>query len=292
MTAQTFATEETAIRERAAKNWRDAAGGVEDRRLCLAEIDRLRGLLDAARKLADDNGTAGIQATKWWDQALNERDALAAELAGMRDILAWAYGKLVHREFSKQDDALMMDEIKLLLMEPQQPETHPVALEPTQANVLAWAVNSFGPIARNRDERAARLAEEAIEIAQAEGVSLDIVVRIATRVYSRPAGELWQELGGLGITMLAFAENAGLNVDTCTEREWRRVLSKTPEWWAKKHAEKVEAGTANLSSTASEPPVAQPEPRECCPFCGAGPRNPHDYSYPHPAADEPPTVQP
>jgi hypothetical protein len=22
--------------------------------------------------------------------------------------------------------------------------------------------------------------------------------------------------------------------------------------------------------------------RECCPYCGAAPRNPHDYAYPHP----------
>lgn len=129
-----------------------------------------------------------------------------------------------------------------------------------QQSVLDWAVRSFGEIARNRDERAARLAEEAIEIAQAEGVPLEVIVRIATRVYSRPAGELWQELGGLGITALAFAENAGLSLGGCTDREWQRVNSKSPEWWAKKHAEKVTAGTANLSPCSA--PSEQPDRKE------------------------------
>jgi hypothetical protein len=30
--------------------------------------------------------------------------------------------------------------------------------------------------------------------------------------------------------------------------------------------------------------AAKPEPRECCAFCGAAPRNPCDYAYPHPQA--------
>src|SRR4051812_11277389 len=54
------------------------------------------------------------------------------------------------------------------------------------ASVLAWAVRSFGPIALNRDERAARMAEEAVEVAQVEGVPLDVMQRITARVYSRP----------------------------------------------------------------------------------------------------------
>lgn len=116
-----------------------------------------------------------------------------------------------------------------------------------QARVLAWAVESFGEIAKNRDERAARLVEEAIEIAQAEGVPLDVLKRIAERVYERPAGELGQEIGGLGITLDALAENAGYDVRLETERELACILSKPKDWWARKHAEKVAAGTANLS---------------------------------------------
>lgn len=124
---------------------------------------------------------------------------------------------------------------------------------PQQADVLQWAINSFGPIAKNRDERAARLAEEAIEVAQAEGVSLEIVQRIAARVYSRPPGELWQELGGLAITALAFADNVELSFSECAQSEWQRVLSKPRDWWQRKHAEKVAAGTADLSPALTKP---------------------------------------
>lgn len=126
-----------------------------------------------------------------------------------------------------------------------------------QKKVLDWAVENFGVIATNRDERAARLIEEAVEVAQAEGVPLEIVQRIVERIYSRPPGELSQEIGGLAITLDALAENAGLDVTVEAERELERITSKSKEWWTKKHAEKVEAGTANLT-----PPVAG----ACCCF--------------------------
>ena len=122
----------------------------------------------------------------------------------------------------------------------------------TQKKVLDWAVRSFGNIAKNRDERAARLAEEAIEVAQAEGVPEAIVSKILARVYSRPIGELSREIGGVGITLEALAENAGHDLEADTEREWRRVLSKSKDWWTKKHAAKVAAGTANISPACDD----------------------------------------
>ena len=116
-----------------------------------------------------------------------------------------------------------------------------------QRKVLAWAVENFGFIAKNRDERAVRLAEEAIELAQVEGVPLDVVMLVAQRVYSRPVGELRREIGGVAITLDALAENLGLSVATEADRELARVLSKDKDWWTRKHGEKVKAGTADLS---------------------------------------------
>lgn len=117
-----------------------------------------------------------------------------------------------------------------------------------QQKVLAWALENFGPVALNRDERAARLVEEAIEVAQAEGLSLEVLQRIAERVYSRPAGKLAQEIGGLAITLDALAENCGLSVDQSANDELERILALPKDWWTRKHAEKVAAGTANLSA--------------------------------------------
>lgn len=39
----------------------------------------------------------------------------AAEIKRLTALLSWAYSKLHHVHYSKQDDALMLDEIKLLL---------------------------------------------------------------------------------------------------------------------------------------------------------------------------------
>jgi hypothetical protein len=39
----------------------------------------------------------------------------AAEIARLTALVRWAYTKLHHVNFTKQDDALMLDEMKLLL---------------------------------------------------------------------------------------------------------------------------------------------------------------------------------
>jgi len=129
---------------------------------------------------------------------------------------------------------------------------------PAESAVLAWAVRSFGPIAENVDERAARVAEEAIEIAQVEGVPLETITRIADRVYSRPAGERWQEIGGTMLGLLSYAAIVGLTLSDCARREFDRVLAKPRDWWAKKHAEKVAAGTADLSPVKASVPNSAP----------------------------------
>ncbi|MGH8235432.1 MAG: hypothetical protein ACREXP_00230 [Steroidobacteraceae bacterium] len=123
----------------------------------------------------------------------------------------------------------------------------------TQKNVLKWATDNFGAIAMNPDERAARLIEEAIEVCQAQGVSLETILRIAVRAYSRPVGVLGQEVGGCGIALLAMCEAAGLDAMVEVHREWDRVSTLPREHWQRKHAEKVAAGTANLSPLKLHP---------------------------------------
>jgi hypothetical protein len=39
----------------------------------------------------------------------------AAEIARLQELVRWAYTKLHHVSFSKQEDALKLDEMKLLL---------------------------------------------------------------------------------------------------------------------------------------------------------------------------------
>jgi NTP pyrophosphatase (non-canonical NTP hydrolase) len=139
-----------------------------------------------------------------------------------------------------------------------------------QENVYEWAISRFGLVATNVDERAARLLEEAVEIAQAAGVKLEIVERIARRTYSRPVSkDIGQEIGGCGITLLAFSEVVGCDFKNEIDREWNRVSTLPKEYWTKKHNEKVVDGTANLSPTGSR--IASPYKN--CLTCG------HDHAY-------------
>lgn len=124
---------------------------------------------------------------------------------------------------------------------------------PRQKKVMSWALENFGPVAANRDERAARLLEEAIEIAQIQGLSIPLIQRIAEHVYSRPPGRLGQEIGGVAITLEALAENAGFSVEEEAGHELARILALPKEWWKRKHAGKVAAGVADLSATGKEP---------------------------------------
>lgn len=66
--------------------------------------------------------------------------------------------------------------------------------------------------ALDRRERARRLVEEAIELAQAEGVPEHEVALIAQRVFSRPIGDPVTEGGDVGLTYLAWTHAAGLDM--------------------------------------------------------------------------------
>jgi hypothetical protein len=51
----------------------------------------------------------------FYDEALAQREAAQAELERVREMLIWANRKLQPFSFSRQEDALKMDEIKLYL---------------------------------------------------------------------------------------------------------------------------------------------------------------------------------
>lgn len=115
----------------------------------------------------------------------------------------------------------------------------------TQKNVLAWVRRSFGEhCATDLEERGSRLIEEAIEAGQACGVSEETAIAIVKHIYSRPVGELSQEIGGTMITIHALAESAGFDFEACAETEWKRIEALTQDYWTRKHTEKNQAGIA------------------------------------------------
>lgn len=112
-----------------------------------------------------------------------------------------------------------------------------------QAETHAWCVAAFGDHdARSIPQRGLRLIEEAIETAQACGCDPAMLHRLIDHVYAKPVGELQQELGGLGVTLLALAEAAGVSADEAERREVARVRAKPLSHFAARNAAKTAAG--------------------------------------------------
>lgn len=126
--------------------------------------------------------------------------------------------------------------------------------EERQERVGAWARQAFGlEEATSVVHRGLRMLEEAIEAAQAAGVDRAQAHKLLDFVYDRPVGELGQELGGIGITVLALAEAAGLDADGCEQREFDRIMALPQDHFRQRNARKNAAG---FSGTAPQEPAA------------------------------------
>lgn len=112
-----------------------------------------------------------------------------------------------------------------------------------QKTVATWCINAFGvEHATSIPQRGIRLLEEALEAYQAAGATQEMAHRLVDYVFGRPVGELAQELGGVGVTLLALANAAGLIADEQEALEVARVLSKPLEVYAARNAAKDAAG--------------------------------------------------
>jgi hypothetical protein len=112
-----------------------------------------------------------------------------------------------------------------------------------QDAVHAWCTAAFGDDhAKSIKQRGVRLAEEAIEAAQAAGVSPQMLHRLVDHIYAKEPGELRQEIGGVGVTLLALAEAAEVSADHEEQREFNRVLSKPLSFFAARNEAKNAAG--------------------------------------------------
>jgi len=112
-----------------------------------------------------------------------------------------------------------------------------------QLAVALWAIECFGEAeASSVPQRALRLAEEAIEAAQAADVDERLVHDLVKYVYGRPVGDISQEIAGVGITLLALAASVGVSADVVEREEFERVLSKPRDFFTKRNALKNTAG--------------------------------------------------
>lgn len=118
-----------------------------------------------------------------------------------------------------------------------------------QALVVQWARECFGDMeAFHVQQRALRVLEEAVELAQACGVTAAIVAKLAAYVYGRPVGGIYQEIGGLSITLLALAGACGLSAEEEERREFDRIMEKPRSYFTDRNARKNADGIKAVES--------------------------------------------
>lgn len=118
------------------------------------------------------------------------------------------------------------------------PPTEPMGtLKAFQAKVHAWMLACFGPaIAADAAERNHRFTEEALELVQACGMTASEAHQLVDYVYSRPVGEVRQEVGGVSLTLAALCTAQGVDLARCADDELSRVWTKIEAIRAKQAA--------------------------------------------------------
>lgn len=93
------------------------------------------------------------------------------------------------------------------------------------------------------EERTLRFVEEALELAQAMGLSRERIGALADYVYSRPVGEVDQEVGGVSVTLAVLTNVLKVSWESAAIEELIRI--NQPHIMQKvlnRQAEKREAG--------------------------------------------------
>lgn len=107
-----------------------------------------------------------------------------------------------------------------------------------QARVRDWVRACFGQeVSRDVKERGFRFLEEALELMQASGCSKEDVLRLVDYTYNRPKGAVRVELGQTGLTLVAFADALGVELNDQLEAELEHVwkdLDRIRQKWLTK----------------------------------------------------------
>ncbi|MDX1739573.1 MAG: hypothetical protein R3261_15135 [Alphaproteobacteria bacterium] len=107
-----------------------------------------------------------------------------------------------------------------------------------QARMDSWMQRCFGKnISENIHERNFRVLEECLELVQASGLNKQEAQVVLDYVYSRPAGDVRQEIGGAVLTLSAYCSAHNLDMLAMAEEELARI-EKIPDKVREKHRTK------------------------------------------------------
>lgn len=141
--------------------------------------------------------------------------------------------------------ALVNPESKLLDPDADIIKPHPSLSnrQQRQVEILQWANATFGTAtADNTGERNRRFAEESIELVQALGLDKQVLHDIIDHVYAKPDGDIAQEIGQVGVSLLGLSEHLGIRADDEERKEFDRIQSLPSEHWQARQNSKAEKG--------------------------------------------------
>ena len=93
-----------------------------------------------------------------------------------------------------------------------------------QVKVGQWVCSTFGfANLNNTKERATRVVEEALKLAQSVGVDREMMHELVDYVFGREKGDPQQEIAGVAITLSAVAQSLGVILERAAARELERI---------------------------------------------------------------------
>lgn len=115
-----------------------------------------------------------------------------------------------------------------------------------------WALDCFGKkIVDDKAERAKRMLEEAMELAQASGLTESDAHDLAVYVWGRPTGEVSQEIAGVLVTTLILSGTHDVDAGAALQTEIDRI--HRPEMMAKIRKKQVSKEVAGIGSGQGVP---------------------------------------
>ena len=97
-----------------------------------------------------------------------------------------------------------------------------------QAKTTEWINSTFDRhVVYDKDERNHRFLEEALELVQAGNCTKEEAHKLVDYVFSRPVGELKQEVGGVANTLACLCNAYDIDLSECAGVEYERV--NTPQ---------------------------------------------------------------
>lgn len=103
----------------------------------------------------------------------------------------------------------------------------PVVISNLQLGVYTWIHEAFGhEIANDPVERNHRFLEESLELVQSLGCTKSEAIQLVDYVFSRPKGEVQQEVGGVAITLAALCNVQRIDLQFAANIELQRIWEK------------------------------------------------------------------